>query len=745
MAKIPEKVIPHTGAETVNYGVRHLFEVFYSLSTETPAGARPLWTGEKIYNCKNEYKAFWNKALKLKAAGKIRVVDQATWDKEVAAPDISSGKAENAKSFGQTGAFVIYDNGSRYIVTADTKPVDKKVYYTKSGSTYSVADVTGGFVSGTTYYELYHDNYIQLPKITQFIQSIDGAAENGKAQLDAIRNIIGEFAADNTMIGTALEGSSTGPTGAFEGIEKGNFDIDSHGGSYRGGRLKLDASNVVPIADRVRPRNVQMALYIQVSNDKVDDAELEQAHLDRQYIEAVKTEINNIKKEMQNELILIRSDAAVSCMPDMSRAVFLEETDYSMNDKGCIFKINVPGWLVPMDRRTSYDGEYDWSYTFGQFPGYMFYGPALGNYGRWTRHTQQTGRFSPCGMVTGSWKVQFPYPIAPGDRCYFSLDDASSVNYQKQLWFVPSVSVPGDINKMLFVTRVGKKHQSPNQENVTANPILTDAKVARVFNKSASTPWTNNFNISGSSWTLRIPGTSNERMPFAFKTDFGTNGTSGWDSGHVYSVTNPVVNNPWKTVWWRDGGTYILRFIPSREIDDVIAEITSSSHTADLDKPFNGSVTTNSVRGWLNACRNRWVICRHDVYRKNVGGIVWWESNGHLNASDYATTNGVDPWSYWQLIVQSSKEANLPCPPIGLKDRASRWNAGYILRSQPLNAICRLNWVGVGARDTFGVPDTDKSSGISYNDIIDHQNRHKAGSMSKYEAWGSGSDYIFWK
>lgn len=742
MAKIPEKVIPHTGAETVNYGVRHLFEVFYSLSTETPAGARPLWTGEKIYNCKNEYKAFWNKALKLRADKKIRVVDQATWDKEVAEPDLTSGIASNAKSFGQTGAFVIYDNGSKYIVTADTKPVDKKVYYTKSGSTYSVADVTGGFVSGTSYYELYHDNYIQLPKITQFIQSIDGASENGIAQLDAIRNIIGDFSADNTQIGTTIEGSSLPPTGAFEGIEKGNYDIRSQAGGYAGGRLEFDASRVVPIADRVRPRNVQMALYIQVSNDKVDDEELRQATLDRQYIEAVKTEIHNIKKELQNELVLVRNEAAISSLPDMSRAVFLEETDYNMNDNGCIFKINVPGWLVPMDRRESYDGEYDWTYTFGQCPGYLYYGASPGAYGRWNRFNHQSGRFSPCGMVNGGWRVQFPYPIVPGDRCYFSLDDASSVNYQKQLWFVPSISVPKEINKKHYVTRVAKKYLSPNRNNATENPILTDAKVDRVFH-STSKPWTDNFTVSGTTWSLKSPPDIWAYMPFSFKLGQGTRGSSGWDVNQQYWLMNTTQVNPWKRMWWRNGGTYILRFIPAREIDDVIAEIAASSNSKYLDNHYNGSVTGNTVRGWLEACKDKWVICNWTVYRKKVGGVEWWEKHGHLRDSDYDSTNGDAAWSYWQNICLSSKEAGLICPPINHKDKVCRWNAGYALRNTAIDTLPQLNWVGCGSKDTFGVDDDDKSGGIDYNTIINHNEKYRASYMSAYEGWAD--KYKFWK
>jgi hypothetical protein len=675
--KIPERIIPHTGQVTQNYGVRHLFEVFYSLSTETPPGALPLWTGQELYNCKNDYPAFWKKALELKAAGKIRVVSESVYNKEISAPDISSGKAENAKSFGQTGAFVINE-------------------------------ATG---------------YLRLPKITQFIQSIDGASENGIAQLDAIRNItglggMGEARNNSGNYKNFIDQAS----GAFYYDESKAYYGSSGGIDQDDAVLRLDASRVVPIADRVRPRNVQMALYIQVSNPKLDDAEFQQVQLDRQYIESVKTEINNIKKELQNELILVRNETAISSLPDMSRAVFLEETDYNMNDKGCIFKINVPGWLVPMDRRTSYDGEYDWSYTFGRYPGYLYYGAGVGDYGRWRRLTGESGRFSPCGMVNGGWRVQFPYPIIPSKNCYFSLDDASSVNYQKQLWFVPSISVPREISKQDYVTRVGKKYQSPNRNNVTANPVLSDSVTKEVFH-SAAKSWTSNFNTS--TWKLNAFDQLHDLVPFSFTLGQGTKGSGAWDVNQQYWLMNIYATHPQKRMWWRNGGTYILRYIPAQEIDEVIAEIAASSNAKYLDNHYDGSVTKNTIRGWLTACKDRWVICNWTVYRKSVGGSAYWVKGDQLRESDYDSTNGDAAWNYWQNICMTSKEAGLSCPPIGFKDGASRWNAGYALRNTALDVIPQLNWVGVGARDTFGVPSADKCGGIGYSDIISMADKYK--------------------
>lgn len=75
---------------------REIFDVFYSLSTATPNGALPLWTGELIGNCRVVYPDFWNKALEYSKAEppKIRVVTDEVYNQELT-------------QFGETGAFVI--------------------------------------------------------------------------------------------------------------------------------------------------------------------------------------------------------------------------------------------------------------------------------------------------------------------------------------------------------------------------------------------------------------------------------------------------------------------------------------------------------------------------------------------------------------------------------------------------------------------------------------------------------------
>lgn len=52
-----------------NVAGKSMFEIFYSLSPETPPGAFPLWTGETILNCRNLFPDFWDKAVELAESG----------------------------------------------------------------------------------------------------------------------------------------------------------------------------------------------------------------------------------------------------------------------------------------------------------------------------------------------------------------------------------------------------------------------------------------------------------------------------------------------------------------------------------------------------------------------------------------------------------------------------------------------------------------------------------------------------
>ena len=113
--------------QPIGGGAKDIFEVFYSVTTEVPRGAFPLWTGETLTNCRTLYPTFYQKALDYQASGKIRVVNVSTYDNEVA-------------TYGECGAFVIDTN-------------------------------TGS---------------IRLPKITRFVSSLDGVSDIGITKNDQI-------------------------------------------------------------------------------------------------------------------------------------------------------------------------------------------------------------------------------------------------------------------------------------------------------------------------------------------------------------------------------------------------------------------------------------------------------------------------------------------------------------------------------------------------------------------------------
>ena len=73
---------------------RDVFEVFYSLSSEVPAGAMDLSLGTVILDCDKVFPEFWSEAVKRKAAGTIPVLTEDEWQLELS-------------EHGSCGAFVV--------------------------------------------------------------------------------------------------------------------------------------------------------------------------------------------------------------------------------------------------------------------------------------------------------------------------------------------------------------------------------------------------------------------------------------------------------------------------------------------------------------------------------------------------------------------------------------------------------------------------------------------------------------
>ena len=75
-------------------GAKNIFEVFYSMSRETPPGAYPLNTGEWIRGCQTLYPEFYQKAVEYGSKNYIRTGTNAQYEEELT-------------STGQSGMFVI--------------------------------------------------------------------------------------------------------------------------------------------------------------------------------------------------------------------------------------------------------------------------------------------------------------------------------------------------------------------------------------------------------------------------------------------------------------------------------------------------------------------------------------------------------------------------------------------------------------------------------------------------------------
>ncbi len=81
-------------ADLKNKPTREMLDIYYSFSSQTPAGAYPLWTGETITHCKSLYPQFWNKVKNLAAMGNLVTVTEEEYE-------------EKLEEYGQCAAFYL--------------------------------------------------------------------------------------------------------------------------------------------------------------------------------------------------------------------------------------------------------------------------------------------------------------------------------------------------------------------------------------------------------------------------------------------------------------------------------------------------------------------------------------------------------------------------------------------------------------------------------------------------------------
>lgn len=140
---------------------REMFDIYFSITGETPVGAFPLWTGETITNCKLLYPDFWKKLNSLAEIGKV--------------PTVASNEKyeEKISTYGQCASFYI--------------------------------DSLNG--------------HVRLPKITRFISSIGSLADLAAEQNDANKthshnlratpNSGNRSAATNNYLGSGTDNSKS--------------------------------------------------------------------------------------------------------------------------------------------------------------------------------------------------------------------------------------------------------------------------------------------------------------------------------------------------------------------------------------------------------------------------------------------------------------------------------------------------------------------------------------------------------
>ena len=248
-------------------GAKNIFEVFYSMSTATPPGAYPLWTGEWIRGCASLYPDFYKMALQYRSTRQIRVLDNTAYENEI-------------KNYGECGAFVIQGDD------------------------------------------------IRLPKINNYLRSYTSTVDMGKTLPAGLPNITGNLPVGENF--SASYGGALAFTGAFKAYEprnhwgtNGGWDTDNLGVNFDASRC----SSVYGASNTVQPPSVQVALYIQVYNHVAMEGYVNI----KDVLNLVTNYTNQMDQKIQDALNTINSiiEGGALGMPEYERSTNLGENVYA--------------------------------------------------------------------------------------------------------------------------------------------------------------------------------------------------------------------------------------------------------------------------------------------------------------------------------------------------------------------------------------------------------------------------------
>lgn len=235
---------------------REMFDIYFSITGETPVGAYPLWTGETITNCKVLYPQFWKKLLQLIKDGNV--------------PTVESDTAYNEKveEYGQCPAFYV--------------------------------DELNG--------------HVRLPKITQYIRSITGLGDLGKAlkaQISEHRHFIANGDKGGSTYTNISKNNHLAEEGGASATQAISYRLNGTNSEAIRGLTSGITSSDVEVGDTVRPDSVQLALYIQVANNFADIAELNTDVIAEQLSDAVNTldtSYNEYSAKLRADYVALSSD-----------------------------------------------------------------------------------------------------------------------------------------------------------------------------------------------------------------------------------------------------------------------------------------------------------------------------------------------------------------------------------------------------------------------------------------------------
>lgn len=217
---------------------REMMDIYYSFSSQAPAGAFPLWTGETLRNAKTLYPQFWKKLNQLAEEGAILTVAN------------DSEYEEKVEKYGQCARFYI--------------------------------DTLNG--------------HVRLPKITQFISSITqltdiGEVEAGLPKLEGtITNL--EYASGGSATGI-FKRKDKGDNGAGgSGGRHQNVDISIDASAY---------NDIYGKSDTVQPPAVRLYLYLQVVNNTSELSEFN-TEVIAEELASAKNELEELKNSYLEEL-----------------------------------------------------------------------------------------------------------------------------------------------------------------------------------------------------------------------------------------------------------------------------------------------------------------------------------------------------------------------------------------------------------------------------------------------------------